>query len=685
MTVRSRSSGQSDLPLNDADTAAEAPAQSWSKQLALARRQVGLARLVGAAIILLLGIFVARYSWQIPLVSDAERALYDIRLMLTTPRVEQDPRVLMVTYTDDTLINTQVRSPLDRRILADALRSLDKMGAKAIAIDVIVDQPTPNDDYLIATFKGMRTPTYLAFTSAATNGRFIEQRQEDFLRDFQRRIGTSTVHPMSIELDTDRDRVVRAWPRQPKALPPFLARAVTGAGDDFDGYHRSIRFRLPLYTDRPVFSKLPIDLFASPDTAALMADQVKGRYVLIGGDILDLDQFETPMKIITGDTTIGLEVHAHMLTQLLDDVKYVPIPRWGLWLVSALVILAGVLTALSDIRGWRAALMLAGQAVFFVMLPFFLQWYGTDTRYLPAFGWGIGWLLAFSAVGAAARAVGSQQRRFAQSALGKYLPRDIASQIMRDPDKLALHGEKREIFVVFTDLEGFTKLSHAIQPEMVASLLNRYLDTLSEVVLRYGGTIDKFVGDAVVAFWGAPISRPDDGERAARAAWAMYEAGEAFRKDVPEGVPPIGRTRVGFHWGEAIVGNFGGEGRIQYTALGDSMNTAARLEAANKPLNTKVLASRAAMERSGLDWWRPLGRVTLRGRSTPVEIFEPVPEATARDRAYLAKALQDFDRGEPNTLERLERFSSTNVRDAALANLVYRLQHIEPGGSYDLG
>ena len=127
---------------------------------------------------------------------------------------------------------------------------------------------------------------------------------------------------------------------------------------------------------------------------------------------------------------------------------------------------------------------------------------------------------------------------------------------------------------------------------MVALLLNRYLDMLSAVVLKYGGTIDKFVGDAVVAFWGAPISRPDDGERAAKAARAMYEAGEEFRRTVPQGVPPIGRTRVGIHFGEAIVGNLGGEGRIQYTALGDAMNTAARLEAANKQLKTTVLASR---------------------------------------------------------------------------------------------
>jgi adenylate cyclase len=115
------------------------------------------------------------------------------------------------------------------------------------------------------------------------------------------------------------------------------------------------------------------------------------------------------------------------------------------------------------------------------------------------------------------------------------------------------------------------------------------------------------------------------------------------------------------------------------------MNTAARLESANKPLNTKVLASRAAIERSGLDWWRPLGRITLRGRSTPVEIFEPVPEATAQERAYLAELLKRIDEGDSKAFDELEKLASTNVRDAALANLVYRLQHVEPGGSYDLG
>ena len=100
---------------------------------------------------------------------------------------------------------------------------------------------------------------------------------------------------------------------------------------------------------------------------------------------------------------------------------------------------------------------------------------------------------------------------------------------MRDPEQLALHGEQTQIYALFTDLEGFTKLSHAITPETLSRLLNRYLDLMSDIVLKHGGTLDKFVGDALVTFWGAPIARPDDADRAVRAGRAMYEAGEEFR------------------------------------------------------------------------------------------------------------------------------------------------------------
>jgi adenylate cyclase len=260
----------------------------------------------------------------------------------------------------------------------------------------------------------------------------------------------------------------------------------------------------------------------------------------------------------------------------------------------------------------------------------------------------------------------------------------VANAIMRDPTRLALHGTKAEIYALFTDLEGFTKLSHAIEPEMVALLLNRYLEMLCDVVLRHGGTIDKFVGDAVVAFWGAPIARPDDADRAARAAIEMYQAGEEFRHSAPPGVPPIGVTRVGLHRGEAVVGNFGGEGRIQYTALGDSMNLAARLESANKQLKTRALVSETAARGVGSVPFRPMGRVRVRGRATPIAVFEPVPDLSDADVTRLTALYARFDHGDVHALHELEVFSGAHPDDAAVANLVYRLREVGPGGSFAL-
>ncbi len=150
-------------------------------------------------------------------------------------------------------------------------------------------------------------------------------------------------------------------------------------------------------------------------------------------------------------------------------------------------------------------------------------------------------------------------------------------------------------------------------------------------------------------------------------------------------MPPIGKTRVGLHWGEAVVGNFGGESRIQYTALGDSMNTAARLESASKALASSVMASREFAERSGLDWWRPMGRVVLRGRGTPVDLFEPAPEFPAEDRAALYQAMVLLESDRLAAAAVIAELVTKHPRDAALAALLQRTRDLPEDGAFVLG
>jgi adenylate cyclase len=658
-------------------------------------RQLGAQRVAVAAVLLVVALLAAGLSWKIPLLHDAENGLYDVRASLFAPATDTDKRIALVVYTADTNRKTGKISPVDRTILAKALQQIDKLGARGVGIDILFDSPQSDDALLQSTLKAMKTPVFLAFADNKTNPDAITYEQEQDLRKYIDAVRTPFVGPMSILLETDADAVARRWPHQYDGLPPVLANSLTarqGADADprFAHYLGPIRFRVPTAKDRPVFDKLPIDLLADPDSAGLMADTIKGRYVLIGGDFSDFDQFDTPFtrtgNPVTGERRmIGVEVHANMLAQVLDHALPPRLPPVVLWLAALVAVALGVATAATKARTGLLALGVVVQFAAFLAVPFLLHRAGFDTLNVPPVGWVVGWLIAFTAVSSALRAINAAQREFAQGALGKYLPRSVASEIMKNPERLMLHGEKREIFALFSDLEGFTKLTHAVEPEMIARLLNDYLDRLSAVVLEYGGTLDKFVGDAVVAFWGAPIAYPDDGERAVKAAWAMYLAGEEFRKSAPAGVPKIGRTRVGLHFGEAIVGNFGGEGRIQYTALGDAMNTAARLEGANKPLDTKVLVSREAMERTGLDWFRPMGRINLRGRATPVEVFEPVPDMSDAERAISAAIISAHDAGNSARVQTLTDTMPESAKDDAMINLLQRLEQTHKGESYVLG
>jgi adenylate cyclase len=671
---------------------AEAEAAGWIRKLKRSIGQIGPVRLLATMLFLAAGLYVARFNADIPLASDAERALYDWRFWRSAERVlQQDDRIVLVTYNDDTLRELGKRSPLDRNLLASALRTIDAMNPRAIGIDILIDQPQPEDPALIQTFRNLHTPTFLAFGRASSNQAQIAYWQEQFLRSFLRDVAAGPVRPASIKMEPDpNDGVIRRWPVERAGLPPLFANALTDAHPEFRSYTRSIDFHVPGTSESdevPIFTNLPIQVVAQMGDA--LRPMFEGRYVLIGGDINDLDDYETPMTRFTGEMMKGLEVHAHMLAQQLDGRMPKVIPGWILWIAAVLAVAAGALTSAFELRGWRLILALAVQIGLLAWLPFQLQAMRIDTLSLPAVGWGVGWLFAFVGVGAAARAVGSEERRFAQSALGKYLPADVAREIMRDPERLALKGEQTRIYALFTDLEGFTKLSHAITPETLSRLLNRYLDLMSDIVLRHGGTLDKFVGDALVTFWGAPIARPDDGDRAIQAGLAMYRCGEEFRRTAREiggdDVPPIGVTRVGLHRGEAVVGNFGGEGRIQYTALGDAMNCAARLESANKALKSTMLVSDEAKRESTLDFFRPMGRIVLSGRATPVEVWEPVPDIDDALRRELNDLWLAFDGGDAGALARLEALAEAQKEDAALQYFVYRIREAGPGGHFVLG
>ncbi|MDD2717848.1 MAG: adenylate/guanylate cyclase domain-containing protein [Candidatus Wallbacteria bacterium] len=220
-----------------------------------------------------------------------------------------------------------------------------------------------------------------------------------------------------------------------------------------------------------------------------------------------------------------------------------------------------------------------------------------------------------------------------------YVDTNVITELMKNPDKLKLGGEKRTITILFSDVAGFTTISEALGPEDLVSLLNEYLGTMADIVIESNGLLDKFIGDAVMAFWGAPVPMADHAKRTCQVALRMLKKlGELQKKWEEQKLPRID-IRIGINTGEVIVGNVGSSKRMNYTILGDSVNTAARLEPACKQYGVRTLISDNTMELVKDDFiLREVDLVRVKGKFKPTGIYELIAEkseAASMDLKYL--------------------------------------------------
>ena len=222
--------------------------------------------------------------------------------------------------------------------------------------------------------------------------------------------------------------------------------------------------------------------------------------------------------------------------------------------------------------------------------------------------------------------------------LGRYFSPNLVRKLVDNPKLLHLGGERRELSFVFTDLAEFTALVEKQEPDVLVPLLNEYLDAMVGIVFKHEGTVDKFVGDAIHVIFGAPIAQPDHAARAVACALEMDAFAHAFASLKREAGIPLGETRIGVNTGTVVVGNFGGQSMFDYTAHGDAINTAARLESLNKHLGTRIAVSASVVEQIPDFVGRPAGTFILQGKSEGLEVLEPLPPDEADSpaiRAYL--------------------------------------------------
>jgi class 3 adenylate cyclase len=216
----------------------------------------------------------------------------------------------------------------------------------------------------------------------------------------------------------------------------------------------------------------------------------------------------------------------------------------------------------------------------------------------------------------------------AHASLSRYFSPQIASRLASDGDSNGMEVHRREVATIFTDITNFTSLVETAAPDVLGALLNEYVGGMTDIVFAHEGTVAKIIGDAIQILFNAPGDQPDYAARAIACAHDLDVWAEAFRERWQQRGVNFGTTRIGVHAGPALVGNFGGSRFFDYTAYGDTINTAARLEGANKFLGTRICVSAAVAEATENFRGRPVGDLMLRGRSEPLRAYEPLSAAT---------------------------------------------------------
>ena len=214
----------------------------------------------------------------------------------------------------------------------------------------------------------------------------------------------------------------------------------------------------------------------------------------------------------------------------------------------------------------------------------------------------------------------------AHAALSRFFSPSLAERLASDTAAIDLSGQRRDISVIFTDIAGFTSLVETLDPAILGPLLNEYLGDMTDTVFAHDGTVTKIVGDALHILFGAPADQDDHASRAIACALALDACAQAFRERWREKGILIGTTRIGVNAGSALVGNFGGSRFFDYTAYGDTINTASRLEVVNKQLGTRICASMSVVDLAGGFKGRPIGDLVLRGRTAPLRVFQPLTD-----------------------------------------------------------
>lgn len=529
-----------------------------------------------------------------------------------------DSRIVILSI-DDESIEKFGQWPWPRATFGRIFDRLNAASPAAVGFDVVLSEPSRygrGDDAALQTAL-TRVSYPLMFPAEGTTLRKTGSSYEADkvtlpLPEFRKNGKVTLGH---VNLILDPDGVVRRLPifilgedREYAAMSVLLAEEAGAAFPEGKV--------LPIVYAAPPggIPRIPIHRVASED----LSERLKGKIVLIGATAPDLHD-EKPTPLSGGAEMPGVEIQANSLNMLLMGYRQAPLPP-PIQVTLIFLLIAFPLFFFQRMRSYKRPLvasLLVGLVATVMILMLYEAGIGANLIHLSA-----SWMISTVAAFGYRYVAGEREKKEMRDVFSKYVSGAVLDKIMADPTHLRLGGERKIVTVLFSDIRGFTTLSERLSPEELVRVLNRYFTAMTGEILKQDGVLDKYIGDAIMAFWGAPLDDPSHADHALKAAEGMLLRLKELNTELKKSDGIEIHIGIGLYSGPAVVGNIGSDQRFDYTAMGDTVNVASRLEGLTKEYGVELIVGASTKDASKeTREFRHLGDAQVKGRAEAISIW----------------------------------------------------------------
>lgn len=540
--------------------------------------------------------------------------------LLVSPK-PVSPEIIVVAI-DDESISKIGQWPWPREVFGQALERLNTFSPKVVGIDVIFAEPSrlggADDAALENALQKITFPVVLPVEASNLDIKNDKTIAYNLIETLPRFRNHDSVRIGHVNLLLDQDGVARRFPREVAtknaAFPSFSEQVFRASGSQE-------KFNTNELSPRIVFSAPPGSIRHISFSRLLtddLSDLIKEKIVLVGATTPDLhDEKRTPLG--RGQEMPGVEIQANIINMMLAG--------WGLKEISWLLMVGWIFS----ITLLLAIIFVFSKKLRFIIIASLIIWAGSLIDTIILFDRGLvgnlvhtnlAWGLSFASLFGYRYFRLGKERKNLENIFSKYVSPSVLGEILKDPSKVRLGGEEREITVFFSDIRGFTTLSEKTTPQELVRVLNKYFTAMTTEVLNHKGVLDKYIGDAIMAFWGAPLPDDNQADNAINCSLAMLRELKNLNEELRKLGDPEINIGIGLFTGPAVVGNIGSEARFDYTVIGDTVNVSSRLEGLCKDFKVSLVVGESTKEATRGNYnFRSLGQTQVKGRLEPIRVY----------------------------------------------------------------